>query len=139
MHSPKIIGVICFICLISSNYVDKIIKLSDFTNNCAVLFSTFAGFLFTALSIMLTFPEKSSVKIMKSSGAYKGVLFYILVSIKWCLLSLIASLFSYFFEGIYIKYLYCVVLSIYLASIVSLFRIIILLSKVIDLVAADNR
>ena len=141
-HSPKMtFGVsLCILCLYYWYSGAKLFISDDFTNNCVILFSTVAGFLFTALSIMISFPDKPSIKMMKSSNAYQGVLKYIHIAIKWSIFSLCIALLSAFFKDFSIvTYYNCLSLSVYFASIIAVVRILFLFNKVLFLISTEDK
>ena len=61
-------------------------SLTDFLN----IFSIFAGFLTTSVSILYSIQDKDFIKIAKTSGAYQDLLKLIYKTIGWCVLSIVA-------------------------------------------------
>lgn len=61
-------------------------SLTDFLN----IFSIFAGFLTTSISILYSIQDKDFIKIAKTSGAYQDLLKLIYKTIGWCVLSIVA-------------------------------------------------
>ncbi|NFL34445.1 hypothetical protein FDB64_05040 [Clostridium botulinum] len=77
-------------------YFKKIILInSQFTNNIVSVCSVFAGFLFTANTIIMGFPEeKPFIKLLKKFGYYKKLFIEIILSEIFFILCIIFSLFS---------------------------------------------
>ena len=94
---------------------------------------TITGFLITSLTILLVFPENSRIKFIKKHKGYKYIFYAFILSI---ILFVTVSILSFilkilvFFRTYYFLYL---LITIFIWAIVSLFRCIWLLKKMIDI------
>nr|DAP84355.1 MAG TPA: hypothetical protein [Caudoviricetes sp.] len=71
--------------------LDKInVSLTDFLN----IFSIFAGFLTTSISLLFSIQDKKFIKIAKTSGAYQQLLKYIYTTIAYCVVSISFVIFA---------------------------------------------
>jgi len=98
---------------------------------------TLSGFLITSLTILLVFPENTRIKFLKSHPTYKDIFHAFILSIV-LFMSVAILTFSFKILIPYTPYiLLALLLIIFIWAIISLFRCIWLLKKMIDLYFLD--
>jgi len=93
---------------------------------------TLVGFLITSLTILFVFPENHKIKFMKAHPMYKYVIYAFIVSI---ILFVIIAVLSFVFKILtpYVPpFLLYVMFVLFIWAMVSLFRCVWLLKKIID-------
>jgi len=93
---------------------------------------TLAGFLITSLTILFVFPENSRIRFVKAHPTYKYVFYAFIVSI---ILFVVIAILSFVFKILtpYVSsFLLSLLIVLFIWAMVSLFRCLWLLKKIID-------